>query len=79
MAQYWLQIVAHFALQFNRLTAALLILTQFTACDYGMSGQIEKCVQAGMEANKPFKDNTEKAETETRARAYCMRAAAGKD
>ena len=59
--------------------ASLLALTQLIACDSGMSGQIEKCVQAGMDASKPFKDNTEKADTEVHVRAYCMRAAAGKE
>ena len=64
---------------FIGLTVALLTLTQLTACDNGLNGQIDKCVEAGMEANKPFKNNTEKADTEIQVRAYCMRAAAGKD
>lgn len=48
-------------------------------CDSGLSGQIEKCVQAAMAANYPFKNSQDKAETELNARAYCLRAAAGKE
>jgi hypothetical protein len=61
------------------LTAAFVTLTQLTACDNGVNGQIEKCVQAGIEANKPYKDSTAKAEAELAVRGYCMRSAAGKD
>jgi hypothetical protein len=50
-----------------------------SGCDSGVSGQIEKCVQAAMKSNEPFKDAKDKAETEVIARTYCLRAAAGKD
>ncbi len=64
---------------FIKCMAALFVFTQLAACDSGLNRQIDKCVEAGMEANKPFKNNTEKADTEIQVRAYCMRAAAGKD
>ena len=64
---------------FIGLTAALLILTQLIGCDSGMSGQIEKCVSAGLAASGPHKNSADKAGDEVTIRAYCMRAAAGKD
>lgn len=59
--------------------AILLFILQLTACDTGLNGQIEKCVQAGIEANKPYKDSKERADTELGLRGFCMRSAAGKD
>lgn len=64
---------------FIGLTVALLTLTQLTACDTGLNGQIDKCVAVGLAANGPYKNSTEKAGDEITIRAYCMRAAAGKD
>ena len=60
-------------------TATFVTLTQLTACDTGLNGQIDKCVAAGLAANGPYKNSTEKAGDEITIRAYCMRAAAGKD
>ena len=59
--------------------SALFVFTQLTACDSGLNGQIDKCVAAGLAANGPYKNSTEKADAELIVRAYCMRAAAGKD
>lgn len=53
--------------------------TNLVACDSGLSGQIEKCVQAGISAGGPYKNSTEKADMEVTARVYCLRAASGKD
>ena len=64
---------------FIRLTTALLSLTQLTACDTGVNGQIEKCVQSVMAASGPFKDNAEKVGAEANARLICLRASTGKD
>jgi hypothetical protein len=61
------------------ISVSMLVLAQLVGCDSGLNGQIEKCVQAGMEANKPYKDNTAKADAELAVRGYCMRSAAGKD
>jgi hypothetical protein len=61
----------------------ILIITFFNsllgACDSGLSGQIEKCVQAALAANGPYKDSKDKADTEISARGFCLRAASGKD
>lgn len=56
-----------------------LVGANLVACDTGLSGQIEKCVQAGIAANGPYKDSADKASTEVSVRAYCLRAASGKD
>ncbi len=48
-------------------------------CDSGISGQIEKCVQAAMASSGPYKDSQDKAGSEVVARGYCLRAASGKD
>jgi len=61
------------------LTVALLTLTQLTACDTGVNGQIEKCVQSVLAASGPFKNSTEKVEAEANARLMCLRASTGKD
>lgn len=57
----------------------LIGITVLTGCDAGISGQIEKCVQAVMVSNEPYKNKADKAETEALARTYCLKAAAGKD
>ena len=60
-------------------TATFVTLTQLTACDTGINGQIEKCVQSAITVNAPYKNNAEKSETELQARVFCLRAASGKD
>lgn len=40
--------------------------------------QIEKCVQAGIDANGPYKSAMEKSETEFAVRRICLDAASGK-
>lgn len=57
----------------------LIYSTYLVGCDSGISGQIEKCVQAAITSNGPYKNNQEKAETEVIARSFCLRAASGKD
>jgi hypothetical protein len=57
------------------LAAATLGLT---ACDTGVSGQIEKCVRAGIESSGPYKNEKEKVEAEFLVRAHCLNAASGK-
>ena len=64
---------------FIKCISALFVFTQLTACDSGLNGQIDKCVAAGLAANGPYKNSTEKAGDEITIRAFCMRAAAGKD
>jgi hypothetical protein len=59
--------------------APFLVILQLTACDSGLNGQIDKCVAAGLASNGPYKNSTEKAGDEITIRAFCMRAAAGKD
>jgi hypothetical protein len=49
-----------------------------TACDIGVSGQIDKCVRAGIESSGPYKNEKEKVETEFLVRAHCLNAASGK-
>ena len=61
------------------LTVLLLLGTNLVACDSGLNGQVEKCVQAGIAASGPYKNNTEKADAEVHARLLCLRAASGKD
>lgn len=56
-----------------------LLGANLVACDSGLSGQVEKCVQAGISANGPYKSSTEKAEQESISRIFCLRAASGKD
>jgi hypothetical protein len=46
------------------------------ACNSG--DQIEKCVQAGIDANGPYKTSQEKSETEFVLRRVCLDAASGK-
>lgn len=48
-------------------------------CDDGISSQIEKCVQAAITSNGPYKNSQEKAGMEVSARGFCLRAASGKD
>ena len=60
-------------------TATFVTLTQLTACDAGVNGQIEKCVQSVLAASGPFKNNAEKVDAEANARLICLRAASGKD
>jgi len=55
------------------------LLAQLIGCDSGLNGQIDKCVAAGLASNGPYKNSTEKAGDEITIRAFCMRAAAGKD
>lgn len=62
-----------------KIFAALLLCINLVGCDSGISGQIEKCVQAAIVSNGPYKDNKDKAETEVIARQLCLRAASGKD
>ena len=62
-----------------RCIAPLAVFLQLASCDSGMSRQIEKCVEAGLAANGPYKNSTEKADTELGVRGFCMRSAAGKD
>jgi len=57
----------------------LVLIAVVTGCDSGISSQIEKCVQAGMAANEPYKDSAEKSGTELQVRGYCLRSAAGKE
>ena len=64
---------------FIKCMAALFVFTQLTACDTGVNGQIEKCVQSVMAASGPFKDNADKVGTEANARLMCLRASTGKD
>jgi uncharacterized lipoprotein YehR (DUF1307 family) len=49
-----------------------------TACDSSVSSQIEKCVQAGIESNGPYKTEKDKVDTEFLIRAHCLNAASGK-
>ncbi len=49
-----------------------------TACEGGVSSQIEKCVQAGIESNGPYKTEKDKVDTEFLIRAHCLNAASGK-
>lgn len=58
---------------------SVVLLTQLNACDSGVNGQIEKCVQAAIAANGPYKTSTEKAEMEFVSRTYCLKAASGKE
>lgn len=44
----------------------------------GAGDQIEKCVQAGIDSNGPYKSSLEKAETEFAVRRICLDAASGK-
>jgi hypothetical protein len=60
-------------------TATFVTLTQLTACDTGVNGQIEKCVQSVLAASGPFKNSTEKVEADAHARLMCLRASTGKD
>ena len=60
------------------LTAVTFVILGLAACDNGIGGQIEKCVQAGLEANGPYKNNQEKAGVEIGVRSHCLNAAAGK-
>jgi hypothetical protein len=59
--------------------ASIFMVIQLVACDYGMSGQIEKCVEAGLASNGPYKNSTEKAADEVAYRMHCMKSAAGKE
>lgn len=58
----------------------LIVVSEFglTACDGGVSGQIEKCVQTGIESNGPYKTEKDIVETEFMIRAHCLNAASGK-
>ncbi len=56
-----------------------LAVASAAGCDSGLSNQIEKCVKAAMDSGEPYKDKIDRAGSEATARAYCMRAAAGKD
>ena len=49
--------------------------TLITGCNSG--DQIEKCVQAALKANTPYKSDQEKAETEFVVRRMCLEAASG--
>lgn len=64
---------------FIKCMAALFVFTQLTACDTGVNGQIEKCVQSLIAASGPYKNNTEKVDAEAHARLMCLRASTGKD
>jgi hypothetical protein len=64
---------------FIKCMATLFVFTQLTACDSGVNGQIEKCVQAAIAANGPYKTSTEKSEMEFISRTYCLKAASGKE
>ena len=57
---------------------SLAVFLQLIACDSGMSRQIEKCVEAGLASNGPYKNSTEKAADEVVYRMHCMNSAAGK-
>ncbi len=57
----------------------LISCAYLVGCDSGISDQIEKCVQAAIASNGPYKDSQDKAGTEAIARGFCLRAASGKD
>ena len=63
----------------NHILIIIFLSSLLGACDAGLSGQIEKCVQAALAANEPYKKSKEKADTEISARGFCLRAASGKD
>jgi hypothetical protein len=50
--------------------------TLITGCNSG--DQIEKCVQAALKANGPYKSEQDKAGDEYVARMMCLEAASGK-
>jgi hypothetical protein len=62
------------------ISLGLIAMTVFglTACDTGVSSQIEKCVQTGIESNGPYKTEKDKVDTEFLIRAHCLNAASGK-
>jgi hypothetical protein len=61
------------------LMSVLICGAQLSACDSGINGQIEKCVQSAILAAGPTKDGTEKSAVEAQARFLCLKAASGKD
>jgi hypothetical protein len=44
----------------------------------GCQSEIDKCVDAGLRANEPYKTAQEKSETEMQFRMACLKASAGK-
>ena len=52
---------------------------QLSACDSGINGQIEKCVQAIIAREEPYTDSKQRANVEVRGRIGCLRAASGKE
>jgi hypothetical protein len=59
--------------------ASFTLCAHLSACDSGISDQIEKCVQAGLNSEGPYKDSKDKASTELHYRAGCLKAASGKE
>ncbi len=57
----------------------LFLCVCLAGCDSGISGQIEKCVQATVASNGPFKNDHEKLEMESIARLMCLKSASGKE
>lgn len=70
---------ANFLGRFLLFVFSIFLASNLVACDSGLSGQVEKCVQAGIAASGPYKDSAEKANAEVTARVFCLRAASGKE
>ncbi len=66
--------------QMLRAPSTALLTLLLVACNSGNSldGQIEKCVQAGLKANEPYKSAQDRAEEELGLRGWCLRQASGK-
>ena len=56
-----------------------LIVSQLAACDSGINGQIDKCVQAFITRGEPYTDSKQRAGVEVMGRIACLRAASGKE
>jgi hypothetical protein len=56
----------------------LVCFAAFFIAGCNAGDQIEKCVQAGMDASGPYKTTQEKSETEFVMRRVCLDAASGK-
>jgi hypothetical protein len=56
----------------------LVCFAAFFIAGCNAGDQIEKCVQAGIDANGPYKSSLEKSEAEFAVRRMCLEAANGK-
>ena len=63
----------------QKMLPSTMLLLILQGCSNSLDNQIEKCVQAGIEAYGPYPTEQDRKKQEVRARVVCLKAASGQN